>query len=290
MSGQVIRKVASTPLFCVSDAQCASHRHPWAVSESSSATQLVLVRRGLFGLQFGRRSFLADANHAVLFNRGDDYRVSHPTSSGDECTILVPSMALMEEAAPNDDRCVFVPSMGLRLHARLCSSMSSPGTVSLELEELALRLMQCVLNLRSGLAPRRARSSLARARRRRWVRNARELLAAEPGADWSLQAVARQVGCAPCHLTTVFRLETGLPVHRYLMRLRLALAVAEIAKRKRSITEISLALGFATPSHFSTCFRAEFGCSPRRVVTSPSVDPSSSATARLTASGACASS
>jgi uncharacterized protein (AIM24 family) len=30
----------------------------------------------LFALQFGWRSFLVDANHAVLFNRGDDYRVS----------------------------------------------------------------------------------------------------------------------------------------------------------------------------------------------------------------------
>jgi len=214
-----------------------------------------------------RRSFLADANHAVLFNRGDDYRVSHPTSLGDECTILVPSMELMEEAAPNDDRCVFVPSTALRLHAQLCSSIARPGAVSLELEELALTLMQCVLNLRSGLTPRRARSSIARARRRRWVSNARELLAAEPGANWSLQGVARQVGCAPGHLTTIFRLETGVPIHRYLVRLRLALAVAEIAKRTKPITEISLALGFATPSHFSTSFRAEFGCSPRRVVT-----------------------
>jgi len=44
--------------------------------EYSSATQLVLVRRGVFALQFGRRNFLADANHAVLFNRGDEYRVS----------------------------------------------------------------------------------------------------------------------------------------------------------------------------------------------------------------------
>ena len=266
MSQQVIRVVARTPLFCVSDAQCASHRHPWGVTEESSATQLVLVRRGLFALQFGRRSFLVDANHAVLFNRGDDYRVSHPTSFGDECTILVPSMGLMEEAAPNDGRCVFVPSPALRLHTQLCTSVAGPRTVSLELEECALALMQCVLNLRSGLVQRQARSSSARARRSRWVRNARELLAADPGVNWSLQEVARHVGCAPCHLTTVFRLETGMPMHRYLRRLRLALALAEIAKRTKPITEIALALGFATPSHFSTCFRAEFGCSPRRAI------------------------
>jgi AraC family transcriptional regulator len=268
MTEQVIRMVARTPLFCVSDAQCAAHRHPWGVTEGSSATQLVLVRRGLFGLQFGRRSFLADANHAVLFNRGDDYRVNHPTSLGDDCTILVPSMALMEEAAPNDARCLLVPSAALRLHAQLCSCVAHPGTATLEVEERALALMQCVLNLRSGRAPRRARNPQVRARRSRWIGNARELLSAEPGANWTLQEVARHVGCAPAHLTTVFRLETGMPMHRYLRRLRLALAMAEMVKRTRPITEIALALGFATPSHFSTCFKAEFGCSPRRAILS----------------------
>jgi AraC family transcriptional regulator len=263
---QVIRVVARTPLFCVSDAQCASHRHSWGVTEGASTTQLVFVRRGIFALQFGRRSFFADANHAVLFNRGDDYRISHPTCSGDECTILAPSPALMDEALPSDRRCVFVASPALRLHAQLCRSVAGPGTVSLELEERALALMHRVLNLRSGLAPGQARSSRARDRRNRWVRNARELLAADPGANWSLQEVAGHVGCAPCHLTTVFRLETGMPIHRYLQRLRLALALTEIAKRARPITEIALALGFATPSHFSTCFKSEFGCSPRRAI------------------------
>ena len=266
MSQQVIREVARTPLFRISEAQCASHRHPWGATEGSSATQLVLVRRGVFALQFGRRSFLADANHAVLFNCGDDYRVGHPTCLGDECTILVPSRALMEEALPSDGRCVFVPSPALRLHAQLCSSVAGPRTVLLEFEERALALMQCVLNLRSGLVHRQARSSRARVRRSRWVRNARELLAADPGANWSLQDVAHQVGAAPCHLTTVFRLETGIPMHRYLQRLRLALALTEMAKRTKPITEIALALGFATPSHFSTCFRSEFGCSPRRAI------------------------
>jgi AraC-like DNA-binding protein len=65
------------------------------------------------------------------------------------------------------------------------------------------------------------------------------------------------VGCAPGHLTTVFRLETGMPLHRYLLRLRLALALTEIAKQTRAITEIALAFGFSTPSHFSTCFKSE---------------------------------
>src|SRR5438132_4300890 len=157
MSQQIIREVARTPLFRISDAQCASHRHPWGATEGSSATQLVLVRRGVFALQFGRRSFLADANHAVLFNRGDGYRVSHPTCLGDECTILVPSMELMDEALASDDRCVFVASPALRLHAQLCSSVAGPRTASLEFEERALDLMQCVLNLRSGLWPRQAR-------------------------------------------------------------------------------------------------------------------------------------
>jgi AraC-like DNA-binding protein len=266
MSQQVIRTVACTPLFHVSGAHCASHRHSWGVTEHSSATQLVLVRRGVFALQFGRRNFLADANHAVLFNREDEYRVSHPTSHGDDCTILVPSMELMEEAAPADDRCVFVPTSALRLQAQLCASVARPGTQPLEFEECALALMQGVLNLRSGLVPTHARSSRARARRSRWVRNARELLAADPGNNWSLQQVARHVGCAPCHLTTVFRLETGMSMHRYLRRLRLALAVTELTQRNKTITEIALALGFATPSHFSTCFSAEFGCSPRRAI------------------------
>jgi AraC-like DNA-binding protein len=90
----------------------------------------------------------------------------------------------------------------LRLHAQLCSFLAGPRTASLEFEERALALMQCVLNLRSGLRPRQARSSIARDRR----------------------------------------------------------------KRAKPLTEIALALGFASPSHFSTCFKSEFGCSPRRAI------------------------
>lgn len=82
----------------------------------------------------------------------------------------------------------------------------------------------------------------------------------------TLGEVARAAGVSPYHLCRIFSHEVGMPIHRYLNRLRLRDALRRVAERPAglpsSLTEVALDLGYSSHSHFSDAFRREFGISP----------------------------
>jgi len=59
---------------------------------------LVLPLRGVFIKHHGlRNAVVADVCHAVFFNAGEPYRVSHPLDGGDECLAIEPSRDVLRE-------------------------------------------------------------------------------------------------------------------------------------------------------------------------------------------------
>lgn len=78
-----------------------------------------------------------------------------------------------------------------------------------------------------------------------------------------LVEVASAVGASPAYLTDVFRRIEGVPLHRYLVQLRLARALAELPHTD-DLTTLALRLGFSSHRHFSAAFRRAFGCTPSR--------------------------
>jgi AraC-like DNA-binding protein len=55
---------------------------------------------------------------------------------------------------------------------------------------------------------------------------------------------------------------TGETIGRYLLRLRLAIAIQRLADGEDDLMKLACDLGFAHHSHFSARFRAVFGLSP----------------------------
>jgi AraC-like DNA-binding protein len=103
------------------------------------------------------------------------------------------------------------------------------------------------------------------------VEQARVTLASAPDRRWRLDEVARAVHCSPFHLARQFRRITGTSISRYLVRLRLALAVDRLASGATDLAGIASDLGFASHSHFTARFRSVFGTPPssvRRALTS----------------------
>jgi AraC-like DNA-binding protein len=90
----------------------------------------------------------------------------------------------------------------------------------------------------------------------------RALLASRPGARWRLDAIARDVYLSPAHLARRFRAATGESISRYLLRLRLGLALDRLAAGDRDLAGLADELGFATHSHFTARFRSTFGVTP----------------------------
>lgn len=94
------------------------------------------------------------------------------------------------------------------------------------------------------------------------VARARRLLAATPGSMLSLQHLAEASGSSAFHLARRFRRRTGLSLHQYRLRLRLAAALACLEAGETDLAGLAHDLGFCSQSHFGSVFRRATGMSP----------------------------
>lgn len=95
----------------------------------------------------------------------------------------------------------------------------------------------------------------------RRLTEARDLLLAEPARPWTIHSLARRVGLNDKKLKRGFRACFGQPVHAFLQEARLSLG-RRLLREGGSVTEVSLAVGYANPSHFAQLFRRSFGVTP----------------------------
>src|SRR5262245_8721638 len=96
---------------------------------------------------------------------------------------------------------------------------------------------------------------------RRLIARTKTFLEATFADPIRLTDIAQAVGASPAYLTDVFSRVEGVPLHRYLMQVRLARALVELPDA-RDITALALSLGFSSHSHFTASFRRAFGCTP----------------------------
>jgi AraC-like DNA-binding protein len=78
----------------------------------------------------------------------------------------------------------------------------------------------------------------------------------------TLEEIGRRVGCSPFHLSRIFSQEVGKPIFQYLRDLRMERAAELLRQRKLNVTEVAMAVGYNSSSHFSTAFHETFGCCP----------------------------
>jgi AraC family transcriptional regulator len=79
----------------------------------------------------------------------------------------------------------------------------------------------------------------------------------------NLLELAELVQLSPRQFLRVFANTFGTTPHQYILNERIALA-KELITTCRILAEISMKLGFASPSHFSGAFRKLTGMSPRQ--------------------------
>ena len=87
----------------------------------------------------------------------------------------------------------------------------------------------------------------------------------------SLAEIAAQVGISKRQLERLFRTYLGRSPARYYAELRLRRARFLLEQTSMSVTDVGIACGFVSASHFSRSYREHFGKSPRkaRLVASP---------------------
>ncbi|WP_242190561.1 helix-turn-helix domain-containing protein, partial [Saccharopolyspora soli] len=78
----------------------------------------------------------------------------------------------------------------------------------------------------------------------------------------SLETMSAIAGVCPSHFAARFRESTGLPPHRYLVRLRLEEAQRLLTRTDLPIAEIAIRTGFADQSHLTRVMRHNTGLTP----------------------------
>ena len=275
------RPLYQSKLVELRDYRCCAHRSGPAGEEFSDINQIVLMRHGAFCKHFGRRQVAADVNQVVFFAKDSTYRISHPAECGDRGTIFLPAADVLAEMARQFDPSVedrpdrpfaFVTGpcdtalfcRHRELVRRLEDAAGEPLD-SLSIDETVLSLPADVLEAafatrRAATAPPRRHRGRSRGSRRGGQSLSRALLG-RAGDSRGSRPRGPRLAVSPVR---VFRERTGLPIHRYLTRLRLR-AARMAGPRFTGPDGPVLGLGFSSHSHFTSAFRAEFGQTPSSV-------------------------
>jgi AraC-like DNA-binding protein len=234
--------------------------------ECAQTTFLVFPYRGVYVRHVGRNDSVAESNQVVFFNKGEEYRISHPVAGGDACLSVGVAEHWLDELTPQehvrDEGELAFRRQRLRIDARtqalvatLRYSLDRKVAETLEAETLTLTL------IRRALGERTSHAAGASVGRQKLVDRAKLLLSSDPARRWTLSEIGAAVGVSPVYLTQVFQQVEGLPLYRYHLRLRLARAL-DLLGEYDDLTSLGMDLGFSSHSHFTASFRQAYGRTP----------------------------
>jgi len=256
---------------CVGTFFCDT-RDPLFDCESPSTAHCIVFSRTPVWIHHeqGRR-YVADPTVVTFHNRGRVYRRWKIGERGDRCDWIAYSDDVVRDAV-SDRPTVrgrdplwfpgeFAPvapgvyARQRRLVDRLGAAAADPmePMEPMEIDEEAALLLDDVL---TPAAPR------AHPREFDAVQHVRSMIAASPRAAVSLRALAEGADMTPFHLCRAFRRVSGETMTSYRLRLRL-LASLESVRAGGALTDVALAHGFSSHSHYTAAFRAAFGITPR---------------------------
>jgi AraC-like DNA-binding protein len=240
--------------------------------EATAENAIVFVRQGVFRRHQGRAFTIAEPGAVLFFNRDYGYTASHPSCSGDRCSVitvtdlaLCNALASMAMEAPPSPGGVFRVEHGYVSSAvqltvgRLLAAVRLGDP--LMIDAYLVTLVTAALEVQRKGRPRTTqpgRSAPSAA-----VDRVKEIAATRFGQRLSLQVFSKETGYSPYHLLRLFRCSTGIPIHRYLNRLRLFHALDRL-ETSDGLSPLAFDLGFSSHSHFTNAFRAEFGITPDR--------------------------
>ena len=229
--------------------------------------QICLPYSGFFVWHVGTDDVVGDANQIVFVRGGEAFRMSSRSTFGYGELVITPEMGVLTEIVRAEGRhliehplfrrrtAVAEPTMQAA-RAGFCHWISTAAPREcLEAEETLIAL------IRAALQPDVQRLKRPTAGTALVVRRAKEVLHERLTDRLRLVDISKDVGASPAYLTDLFTRTEGIPLHRYLTRLRLARALTELPHAD-DLTALALDLGFSSHSHFTHTFRREFGRTP----------------------------
>lgn len=94
----------------------------------------------------------------------------------------------------------------------------------------------------------------------------------------TLEEIGREIGCSPFYLSRTFSREMGMTIPQCLRTLRMRYAAELLRSSRFNVTEVALAVGYSSLSHFSKVFCQTVGSCPGSYSTSANESGPSSCT------------
>lgn len=262
-----------TAAFIVQEFRCPGCP-PVTAPETAPLAEIVLPRQGAYVRRDSSGSVFLDRTVTAFFEAGRPYVIEHPKPRPDLTTVislvdeagLAHSLGIRFEQATTFRRAAVRTTPPIHLaHAALLRNLDQGAAGRLAAEESAVQLIALAVELTQRSAElARPEDGRSGAWKREIAVAVADFLNARYREPVTLQAVAAHAGYSVFHLCRIFQSEMGMPIHKYLMQLRLEAALGELTHSDRPITEVALDLGFASSSHFTTHFTRWAGLPPSR--------------------------
>ncbi|MTH45985.1 AraC family transcriptional regulator [Intestinirhabdus alba] len=97
------------------------------------------------------------------------------------------------------------------------------------------------------------------------LRNVLAYIEAHLSESLTLGDLAHEAALSEFHFARMFRQSMKMAPHQYVMQRRMALARELVLHTRRALTDIALACGFSSPSHFSNRFKQATGKTPSQL-------------------------
>jgi AraC family transcriptional regulator len=223
------------------------------------------------------RPFAADATLVTLYNRGQQYRRERVSPDGDRCDWYAISDEVLRDALADRDpgaaddgrrpiRFRFARSSANTYLAQrqLFTRVSQAAPADpLYVEETVYGLLDRVIERayadaasgRNAVVGRRSAAEML-------AHSACELLGRRYAESLTLTQMADALDTSPFHLCRLFRRATGLTLHEYRNQLRLRSTLDALENPLTDLSQLALAAGYSSHSHFTASFRRAFGVTP----------------------------
>ncbi len=277
-----IRDVWKGASLSIADDCWQRRHHPANREDQQQQPTVVIVRRGSYRRRFRQQQVIGTPNHVTFYNPGEPYQVDHLRGQQTKVTAIKISFDLLEtllsardpQAArrnrfPEHLTHVLCPPGWYRLHRQLLTYLSSVEVSNghcdtLMVEEIILSLLDSIVDQGCGRDLSTVDGGVSSSINQARVAAAQEVMADRFGEGLSMKDVAAAVGCSPWHLARQFAEQVGIPLHRFLNRLRLRNALERLCDGEEDLAQLAGESGFCSHSHFSSAFKREFSISPRQ--------------------------
>jgi AraC family transcriptional regulator len=262
------RVLFSGTLVSAADFRCRAGAGIETIERFSAAHHLVFTRAGTFRRGGAWASSVVDPTQVLFLGPGEECHVRHSVAAGHDCTTFAYSPEALATNAfqtTHLDQAMVSPEALLGYHALRAMALQQtqcPSAIH-ALEEEAIALLALLLEQRTQTGS--AKHPRAFTRHRDMVEGIKSILAERPGDEHGLLDLAATFAVSPSQIAHVFRAVTGIPVHRYLLSLRMAAALEQLSGGQRDLSRLALDLGFTSHSHFTATFRKWFGMRPSAV-------------------------